>query len=250
MTTMTTTTKYNGRLGNQIIRNLAVSFIAKKNNLCVSYANQSLINNLGIHLFCGDKIHKETKNLTNENYFDIYNKNNIDFNLNPNNDYFQTKEISNIICTHLRKNSNHIIFKNPFKTLYNNNNNLGIHIRLTDVNHNNPGILYYLHAISLISFENLYIATDDVNHQIIKTIIKHFPKTKLVLYDEIKTIQFLSTCKNVILSHGSFSAIIGYLSFFSTIYYAKYDDNKMWYGDMFSIDGWNEIDMLCKNETI
>jgi len=45
-------------------------------------------------------------------------------------------------------------------------------------------------------------------------------------------------CKNIILSHGSFSAVIGYLGFFSKIYYPEYDLNKIWYGDMFSINNW------------
>ena len=40
---MTTTTGNNGRLGNQIIRNLAVSLIAEKYNLKVDYYNKELI---------------------------------------------------------------------------------------------------------------------------------------------------------------------------------------------------------------
>ena len=51
---MTTTTTDNGRLGNRIIRNLAVSFIAKKHDLFVDYCDYNLINNLlGIELFIG-----------------------------------------------------------------------------------------------------------------------------------------------------------------------------------------------------
>ena len=46
---MTTTTSYNGRLGNQIIRNLAVSLIAEKHNLYVNYSNNVLIKQLGIN---------------------------------------------------------------------------------------------------------------------------------------------------------------------------------------------------------
>ena len=42
-----------GRLGNQIIRNLAVSLIAEKHNLCVNYCNNQLISELGIYLFSG-----------------------------------------------------------------------------------------------------------------------------------------------------------------------------------------------------
>ena len=37
--------------------------------------------------------------------------------------------------------------------------------------------------------------------------------------DPVKTIQFGSTCKHIVLSHGSFSAMIGYLGFFSQVYY-------------------------------
>ena len=65
-----------------------------------------------------------------------------------------------------------------------------------------------------------------------------YPNIKLIQCDELKTIQFASTCKNIILSHGSFSAVIGYLSFFSTVYYPEYELNKIWYGDMFSIKNW------------
>jgi len=35
-----------------------------------------------------------------------------------------------------------------------------------------------------------------------------------------------------------FSYTIGNLAFYSTIFYPKFETNKMWYGDMFSIDGW------------
>ena len=50
-----TTTIENGRLGNQIIRNLAVSQIASKNNLFVKYSSHEKIQQLGIILFVGDK---------------------------------------------------------------------------------------------------------------------------------------------------------------------------------------------------
>jgi hypothetical protein len=109
---------------------------------------------------------------------------------------------------------------------------------LGDVASNNPGIYYYINTIKTITFNNLYLSTDDKNHIIVKKILELYPTAELINYDEIKTFQFASTCKNIILSHGSFSAIIGYLSFFSNIYYPKYELNKIWYGDMFSIKNW------------
>ena len=53
---MTSTPSGNGRLCNQIIRNLAVSIVAEKHDLHVTYANNDLIKQLGIDLFCGKNI--------------------------------------------------------------------------------------------------------------------------------------------------------------------------------------------------
>lgn len=241
---MTTTTHLNGRLGNQIIRNLAVSLIAKKYNLYVEYSSYELITQqLGIDLFIGNEQYDNIIELTDDNYFSVYENILLYSNLNPNNNYFQTKEITNFLYNYLHNNTvkQNIINKNPFNFRYNANNDLFVHIRLTDVAEFNPGINYYMKVISNINFENLFVSTDDVNHCIIHQIIEEYPNMNIICYDEIKTIQFGSTCKNIILSHGSFSAVLGYLSFFSNINYPEYESNKIWFGDMFSINGWNKI---------
>lgn len=237
---MTSTTTTNGRLGNQIIRNLAVSLIAEKFDLYVEYANYEIIKKLGIDLFVGKKIHTNTIVLNDSNYFSTYKMDLLEYNLNPNNDYFQTKEIINLLYNHLHsdKVKLNIIFNNPFKDRYNKNNDLFIHIRLDDVSHFNPGINYYINTIGSINFDNIYISSDEPTHQIIKNIVQLYPNAILINYDLIGIIQFGSTCKNVILSHGSFSAIIGYLSFFSTVNFPEYEKDKIWYGDMFNIESW------------
>ena len=237
---MTTTIYGGGRLGNQIIRNIAVSIIAEKYNLCANYSSNDLINNLGIELFNGSNVYPNTQLLTDDNYFDIYNCGNVTYNLDPNQNYFQTKNITNVLYTylHTKKIKTNIIEKNPFNQRYNSNNDLFIHIRLGDVSRFSPGIDYYINTIHNISFDNLYISTDEPTHTMITTLLQLYPSTKIINYDEINTFQFASTCKNIILSHGSFSAIIGYLSFFSNIYYPEYEPDKTWFGDMFSINGW------------
>ena len=48
---MIITTGNNGRLGNQIIRNLAVSLISEKHDISVQYYNKDLIYKLGICLY-------------------------------------------------------------------------------------------------------------------------------------------------------------------------------------------------------
>jgi hypothetical protein len=234
-----------GRLGNQIIRNLAVSLLAEKHNLTVNYCNKDLIDNLGIELFSGNNIHTSFEDLTDENYLNIYNCDNINYNLNPNRNYFQTKDITNILHNYLNtdKIKSNIILKNKFKERYNKNNDLFIHIRLTDTAHFNPGITYYINAIKLINYDNLYISTDDKNNDMIIKLLELYPFAKLIEYDEITTFQFASTCRHIILSHGSFSAVIGYLSFFSNIYYPEYELNKMWCGDIFSIKDWIKLNV-------
>ena len=241
-----TTTNHNGRLGNQIIRNLAVSLIAEKYDLHVNYHNEPLIRRLGINLFSGSKSFRDTIPLTDDNYFSIYNGGNLNDNLNPNHNYFQTLPITNLLYAYLHsdKIKANIVESNPFRARYNANNDLYIHIRLSDAARWNPGINYYMNAIKTIHFDNIYISTDEPSHTIIKKIMDTYPTTKIIEYDEITTFQYASTCKNIILSHGSFSAVIGYLSFFSTVYYPEYEPNKIWYGDMFSINGW--IKHSCK----
>lgn len=237
---ITTTTGNKGRLGNQIIRNLAVSLIAEKYNLKVDYFNKDLIEKLGINLFSGTNVHNKNCELNDNNYFSIYNCGELNCNLNTDDAYFQSKDISNWLYNYLHTDivKSNIINKNPFKKLYNANNSLFIHVRLTDIAHYNPGINYYINAINHIGYSKLYISTDDTKHYIIQKILKLYPGSKIINYDEITTFQFASTCKHIILSHGSFSAIIGYLSFFSTVYYPEYELNKIWYGDMFSIKDW------------
>jgi hypothetical protein len=242
---MSKTIYQNGRLCNQIIRNLCVSLIAEKNNLYVDYANYKLIQELGINLFIGENKFEKMIKINDANFFEILNlpKNDLQSNIDANDNYFQTKDITNFLYVYLNRDDNkqQIIDANKFKNEYNNNNDCFIHIRLGDVANKNPGLQYYLEALKNIEFNHLFIASDDVNHQIIKDICDKYPITQVLNFNEQNTIQFGSTKKYVILSHGSFSAVIGYLAFFSIVMYPKYDPAKMWYGDMFTIPGWISI---------
>ena len=243
---MTSTINGPGRLGNQIIRNLAVSILAEKHNLKVDYKNKQLINELGIELFSGSNSYNSTQKLTDNNYSETYDSDKLNYNLDPTHNYFQTRVITNIIYNYLHKDSvkSNIIKNNKFKERYSNNNDLFIHIRLGDAAKWNPGIKYYINAIKNISFENLYISTDDKNNNMIIELLQLYPSSKLIEFDEITTFQFASTCKHIILSHGSFSATIGYLSYFSNVYYPEYEWKKKWYGDMFSIDKWVRLSVV------
>lgn len=217
----------NSSLCNYIIRNIALSLLAKKYNLKANYAYENVLkDNMGLILYSGSNTYTHTINVNNNNYLDIlfskddkYNNNN--FNLN--NDYFQSEEITNIIMNYLRDSQQQLSLKskNPNYNLYKNNNNLFIHIRLGDAKKYNVGLYYYLNAIKNIEYTNIFIASDSLDDELIKSIQKIYKNVTLIKMDPIKTIQFGYVCKNIILSHGTFSAIIGYLSFDSNIYYPE-----------------------------
>jgi transcriptional regulator len=235
-----------GRLGNQIIRNVAVSLLAEKSDLHVLYSSHELISQLGIDLFCGTKTHHASMELTDANYKLVYDQPFITRHFGDIYAFFQTKEITSLIYEHLHSDhiKNKMIEKNPFRTRYQVNNDACVHIRLGDIAHFNPGLAYYQKTLSQLTFDKLYITTDQKDHDTIQQLISLYPNASIIEYDEIQTFQFASTCKHIILSHGSFSAIIGYLAYFSNVYYPEYESDKMWYGDMFSIPGWNKMSKI------
>lgn len=244
-----------GRLGNQLIRNIAVSFIAKKHNLYVDYYNYLLMKNMGIDLFIGEHKYDETKELNDTNYFEILEKEEINYNINPNNDYFQTKEITDMIFSYLNDNitMNNIINMNNYKYRYNNNNDCFIHIRLGDVSKFNPGFTYYDDIISKLNVNNIYIATDSPDDNIILNLKNKYHNIIMLNDDLFNIFTFGSTCKYIILSYGTFSSMIGYISFYSVVYYMKKNTTHAWdwdaYGDYNmcenrsnTIGKWIEID--------
>jgi len=232
-----------GRLGNQIIRNLAVSLIAEKFNLHVTYSSPSSMEELGIPLFCGSNAYEETKPLTEKNYFSVYDSEMVEYNLNPNQSFFQTTNIIKLIYQYIQSKKDSLMEKNKYKDRYSQNNDIFVHIRLTDVKKFNPGLNYYVHTIQQCPFHQLYISTDEPTHEIITQLQQLYPQAILMDSNEVDTIQWASTCKHIILSHGSFSSIIGYLSFFSDVYYPNHTIGIIWYGDLFCIPGWKKCNI-------
>jgi len=243
---MISTSNGNGRLCNKIFRNVIMNIIAKNNNLQINYECYDEINNkMGILLYIGEKVYDKLINIEDDNFHLFIDRIDLNANIRNKNDdcYYQTQIASRYIFDYINGYSkNSIIQKNPFANRYQNNNDCFIHIRLDDAAQHNPGIDYYLQTIKLIfdRVDNIYISSDSPQHFMIQNILQTIPKTKL--YEDNQNIfhilQFSSTCRYIILSHGSFSAIIGYLAFYSdSVFYPDYNRiKKFWFGDMFSID--------------
>lgn len=241
---MSVTTDKNGRLCNQIIRNLSLSLLAKKYDLYASYSEFNNINDaLGIELFVGKNTYSETKTINNSNYMSyLLDDIKVTYNLDLMDDYFQSEEITNVLHKHLRSNASHIMDKNPYRNRYQNNNDLFVHIRLGDSRKHNVGIDYYINCINSINFDNIYIASDNFGDSVIQKLKNLYPKAIFFTENPVSTIQFGSTCKNIILSHGSFSAVIGYLAFFSNVYFPNSTPGWCPLG-MFLNKGWFPVNL-------
>ena len=138
--------KETGRLCNQIIKNLAMSFIAKKDDLNIKYHGQDRMDALGIPLFSGKKSYGDTLSVNDQNYEHIYTLDTIHANISSD-AYLQTHAIATRMYSYFRTPDiqTSILEKNPFNERFNNNNDVYIHIRLTDAEKHNPGIESVIH---------------------------------------------------------------------------------------------------------
>lgn len=218
-----------GRLCNQIFRSIGISILAEKHNLKVQYPFKyiDIMNKLGIILFNGTNDYSNSENINDNNLIHYINLENIDYTFNIEYCFFQTLEISNLIYKYIRNEcKENIITHNKFKDRYNNNNDIFIHMRLGDTIYNRIHIHYYINILNILNYNNIYISSDTINDTEIMKIQQTFKNVHLIEYNEIDTIHFGSTCKNIILSTGSFSAIIGYMAFYSNIFYNN--NNSHW----------------------
>jgi hypothetical protein len=123
------------------------------------------------------------------------------------------------ISGYLQKKEIYIPYRNKIKEWFNfkkyevSEQNVAMHIRLGDllydINHLLP-IDYYEKALSMINFNNLSICTDTPEHPMIQYFVKKY-NAKIFIGNERKTICFLASHNNLILSQGSFSFWSGFL---------------------------------------
>ena len=232
-----------GRFGNHFFRNLVAHFLSLNNNIKFTYSYQSEFNELGIELYKnGTETYYDYIDIDDSNFFH-YIKNKIKFakNINFKEMYAQTYEFAFYIKNYIyqEEQKNKIIKNNVFNKRYDNNNDVFIHVRLGDVVSCNPGFIYYDSVLSNLQFENGYISSDLLDHPMCIALINKY-KLKIIKDTEVKTIMFGSTCKNIILSNGTFSWLVGLLGFYSNIYYPQIK-NK-WHGDIFVFPEWKLID--------
>ena len=132
-----------------------------------------------------------------------------------------------------------ILEANQFRDRHGNNNDLVVHIRLGDAIENNPGLEYYENMMARVDpYDKAWLATDEVNHPICQSLIEKYGFIPLD-YNAVDTLKFGSTCRQIILSGGTFSwimAVMGYQT--QKVFYPDYNKRRIWHGDIFVFDDW------------
>jgi hypothetical protein len=231
-----------GRFANHVLRNLYASFLAEAGNISFVYSYDDEMKQLGIPLFrSGEKTYPETAIIRDEFFSDLLDKP-VNYNIfvdwcSAQNHIFALRLYNYFRTTQVMKS---IQEANKFKARYGANNDVYVHVRLDDAAEWNPGFDYYDAALTACVAQGVkggYISSDSPNHP---TVLVLAAKYNLQLFEgqEIETIMLASSCKNLVLSHGTFSWLMGSLGFFSSVYIPHPRFLKKWCGPIFDMPGW------------
>jgi hypothetical protein len=243
-------TNYQGRLGNIMLHNVGASIVAKKFNYKYDIDNCHLFSGLnpkpfnGTIEYSGDTYftiydHYETP-LTECIYFpnnkpmlikELLDMDNIDFGINIYSCSFQSR---NFLLSYEHEVRNFF----DLEYLDVDEDDVFVHLRLDDATHQSPGLEYYIACLERLNFPKGYVSSDSPNHPFVTHLIEN---CNLILYHDtpINTINFGKNFKNLILSGGTFSWWIGFLSKAKNVFFPK--DKIKWHGDIFVFDKWQGL---------
>lgn len=220
---------YSGRLGNNLFQYAAAYLFAKKFNLNII---SNVVNNCfdlpilnNPMLFSSNII-----DINDENFMSILESESIERYHYRFVGYYQLKDF-------ILKYQDEIKSLFTLKFINKPENEVFVAYRIGDINGERQmlPIEYYEDALNTINPDGGYISSDTPNHPNVLTLSK---KYNLSIYNStpLDTINFAKNFNNIILSEGSFSWWIGFLSKAKNIYYNE--RTRFWHGDIFVLPEW------------
>jgi hypothetical protein len=240
-----------GRLGNRFFANMAFYFLSQTYGTDVQYTCEPVFNELGIwfHKTAHPSVLKNPKSfmITDDNFMDLIKtpdqSKEYEFYLDEidRRAFYQTREFALYLAQHFANPliRNPILQSNPFKSRYNTNRDVFVHVRLGDVTHFTPSKAYFETALQSVPFEGGYVSSDSPTHPLVQELMAKY-KLRLVQDTEVRTLQLASTCRFLVLSQGTFSFMMGLFGFYTELVQWPQIKQK-WHGDIFVLPGWKEV---------
>lgn len=233
--------RYDGRLGNNLIQYLAAFFLSKKYNLKLNDSSEIWGGFFKKNNINFGRVGSEFFNINDLNFIDFLEKKEVQNKYYILNGFFQKKEF-------LQK------YENQIKSLLNinysnvNKDSVFVHYRIGDIQNDRRmlPVEYYEESLDNINFNRGYISSDSINHKFCDHLIKKYNLTPVNM-NPLQLIDFGKNFNNIVLSEGTFSWWIGYLSRAETIICNKRD--YFWHGDIF-LDRWKKLSWDYEIETI
>lgn len=129
---------------------------------------------------------------------------------------------------------------NPFRERYGANRDVFVHVRLGDVAAHASTLAYFERALAAVPFEKGFISSDSPDHPHICALINKY-NLAFVNGSPHQLIQFANTCKYLVLSHGTFSWMMGFFAFDAEKVQYPVIKHK-WHGDIFVFPEWEAVD--------
>lgn len=234
------TVNYDGRLGNNMIQYSAALFFSKKHNLQFippSHPMNYFFNLVKNDGNLGNKIYE----INDFNFLNEITKDAVEINHFIFNGFFQEKMF-------LEKHEKEI--KNFFKIKYSptNSDSVFVHYRIGDIINDRRmlPVEYYEEALDNLSIKNGYISSDTINHKFCNHLIKKY-NLKPIVMNPLDIINFGKNFNNIVLSEGTFSWWIGFLSQAENIFCNK--RNYLWHGDIF-FEKWKKLSWDYESNSI
>lgn len=230
------TLAFDGRLGNNLFQYVASLFFAKKYNLDFKtppgYSNSDwglLIKDYQINGIIG----KGTIEVNDDNFLTLLNMDNIEPQHYHFNGFFQLKEFFTNYEFEIKSLLN-INYKNIDRDL------VFLHYRIDDIGGDRRmlPLEYYIEALETTRFNGGYITSDSPNHPNCNYLINKYNLKPVHGLSPMNTIFLGKNFNKLILSEGTFSWWIGFLSRAESIICNKRD--FLWHGDIF-LDRWKKL---------
>lgn len=219
---------YAGRLGNNYFQYVAAYIFAKKFNL--SLITPPIYNVFILPIIQGNIYDNQVIDVNDDNYLNLLKSDKIE---NAHYRFVGFYQIKEFILEYRDE------IKAIFDLKYNNvdKNLVFVSYRIGDIL-NTKNILpieYYIEALNKLNCIGGFISSDTLNHPNILELSKMY---NLELYDNDanNTINFAKNFNNLVLSEGTFSWWIGFLSNAENIIYNERP--RFWHGDIFVLPEW------------